>query len=594
MATGDQNFNWGSLLGSLGSLAGAGINTAAQSSQNSTAQQMAQTASQFGPFGATGQGGIGGTYGNNQFGLNLGSLANPYSQFAGLAGSNLSAAGGVNGLPSTVSNANFMTPSLANAFGLASNQLTGPASSTANTAFVGAGNQAQLASQDPTAYANSVYQNLTQQAAPWEQKQLNDLTDSEFARGQLGSTGGALQTQAFAQGLGTADLQRQLQAQSLAQTNQNNAATRASTLGGLGNSLLSNAFGNFNNITNTGVNNLGAQSSLSFLPANLQGAYLGNANSSLSGANNAQQSALNLFNTGLNTQTQNSAAAARGGQLAAYLANGQNTAGSPVGQLLQGLFGGMANNAGSTGGILGSLLGGNNGSGGILQSLFGGGSGTNLSNAITGMVGGQDYSSLIPAAQNLDLSGDLSSIFGSFSSAGGQAAGGSLGDLAAAAGATGPIGALGSGLLGGGAADTAGTGATVAVSSTPEQIGAYSATAPAADSGAADAAATGLTGGNIAALGIGAGATAYTLSQLWNAYQNDPNLAATNLMTSVQGVDPALYSQLQTAYQQNGGQGIRDIMSQLFGVAGGNTGGAASNMGLAPTPRTPRASTVQM
>lgn len=96
---------------------------------------------------------------------------------------------------------------------------------------------------------------LRQQAAPFEDRAFTGLLDNQFATGRLGSSGGALQTEAFARGLGQADLARQLAASDEARSFQQNAlglAQGAFGLGagqrGLSDSLLSSAFGNFGNL----------------------------------------------------------------------------------------------------------------------------------------------------------------------------------------------------------------------------------------------------------------------------------------------------------------------------------------------------------
>ncbi len=93
---------------------------------------------------------------------------------------------------------------------------------------------------------------LRQQAAPFEQRAFDNLQNNQFATGRLGSSGGALQTEAFARGLGQADLDRQLAASSEARNVQNNALGLASGSFGLGSaqrsladSLLGNAFNRF-------------------------------------------------------------------------------------------------------------------------------------------------------------------------------------------------------------------------------------------------------------------------------------------------------------------------------------------------------------
>jgi hypothetical protein len=51
---------------------------------------------------------------------------------------------------------------------------------------------------------------LREQAAPFEERAFQNLQQNLFSTGRLGTTGGALQTEAFARGLGQADIQRQL------------------------------------------------------------------------------------------------------------------------------------------------------------------------------------------------------------------------------------------------------------------------------------------------------------------------------------------------------------------------------------------------
>jgi len=51
---------------------------------------------------------------------------------------------------------------------------------------------------------------LTQQAKPFEQRAFDNFQENQFGMGTLGSSGGALQTEAFARGLGQTNLSRQL------------------------------------------------------------------------------------------------------------------------------------------------------------------------------------------------------------------------------------------------------------------------------------------------------------------------------------------------------------------------------------------------
>jgi hypothetical protein len=58
---------------------------------------------------------------------------------------------------------------------------------------------------------------LREQAAPFEQRAFNGLNQNLFSTGRSGTTGGGLQTEAFARGLGQADTARQLDAQGFAE-----------------------------------------------------------------------------------------------------------------------------------------------------------------------------------------------------------------------------------------------------------------------------------------------------------------------------------------------------------------------------------------
>lgn len=56
---------------------------------------------------------------------------------------------------------------------------------------------------------------LREQAAPFESRAFDSLQNRLFSQGQLGGSGGGLQMESFARGLGQADLARQLEAQNL-------------------------------------------------------------------------------------------------------------------------------------------------------------------------------------------------------------------------------------------------------------------------------------------------------------------------------------------------------------------------------------------
>lgn len=144
------------------------------------------------------------------------------------------------------------------ALGLAGAQMGGAAMDAVN--LRGIGNQAfgmvggqlgQLNSFDQ----QGVLDLMRQQAAPFEDRAFTGMLDNQFATGRLGSTGGALQTEAFARGLGQADTARQLQSFQESRNFQNQVMGNASNLFGLGgaqrglsDSLLNSAFGNFGNL----------------------------------------------------------------------------------------------------------------------------------------------------------------------------------------------------------------------------------------------------------------------------------------------------------------------------------------------------------
>lgn len=161
---------------------------------------------------------------------------------------------------------------------------------------------------------------LREQAAPFEERAFADLQNNLFSTGRIGTTGGALQTEAFARGLGQADLQRQISAANEGRLAQNAQLGLAQGQLGAGqglrslqDQLLGSAQNRFTGLANLS-SGLGAQAtqnqgtqlqaiqnllSNSQLPQNLalaqQGAFLQNALSGLGGVSSlvgdARQSA---------------------------------------------------------------------------------------------------------------------------------------------------------------------------------------------------------------------------------------------------------------------------------------------------------------
>jgi hypothetical protein len=121
-----------------------------------------------------------------------------------------------------------------------------------DTAFGGALAQAAAAGTGFQDVADNTLSLLREQAQPFESRAFQDLQENLFSTGRLGTSGGALQTEAFARGLAQADIGRQLQAQEEARRVQTQALQQATGLAGIGtgvrgleDELLQSAFGRF-------------------------------------------------------------------------------------------------------------------------------------------------------------------------------------------------------------------------------------------------------------------------------------------------------------------------------------------------------------
>lgn len=319
----------------------------AQSRAARNAQGAAGAGVNLNPFSVGGYGQIGANYGGNGnltldygqlAGLNnglqgyasqLGGALNPNQQLPGYVNQqlvNLSAFAGFS--DPTQQQANQLGGQLGTAFQTAADQynnLYGQAqpgmTNLTNTAFMGAAQQAQQAAQGYQSTYDQQLALLRQQASPLEQQQQNALQQNQFNTGRLGTSGGALQTEAFARGLGQADISRQLAATQTAQSVQSQALNQASGLASIGNTQLQNAFSNFGNLQNaysqniqnrftnsslTNQNNynnylsaFGAGSQAAMLPGALQAQQLGNINTAITGTGGLQQQGINLYTAGL-------------------------------------------------------------------------------------------------------------------------------------------------------------------------------------------------------------------------------------------------------------------------------------------------------
>lgn len=123
-----------------------------------------------------------------------------------------------------------------------------------NSFFGGAQQFADRANQGFDATRDQSLALMREQSQPFDQRAFTGMLDNQFATGRLGSSGGALQTEAFARGLGQVDLDRQLAATGQAQQLQSQQAGLAqqfgqagSGLAGMGDQLFNNAMSQFGN-----------------------------------------------------------------------------------------------------------------------------------------------------------------------------------------------------------------------------------------------------------------------------------------------------------------------------------------------------------
>lgn len=94
---------------------------------------------------------------------------------------------------------------------------------------------------------------LRQQAQPFEDRAFGQHQENQFLTGQRGTTGGGIQTEAFARGLGQADLSRQLAASGEGRAATQQALNQATGLGGLQDSMLGNAVNRFGQLQGLGA-----------------------------------------------------------------------------------------------------------------------------------------------------------------------------------------------------------------------------------------------------------------------------------------------------------------------------------------------------
>lgn len=189
---------------------------------------------QFNPYNVSGWGGSGVSFNNGQAQFNYGGYAPLQQQMLNAAMSGFGQA------PYAGQQANALTGQIGQ---YASNMLQNPfAQQFTQDQLSAAGALGERLQGGMQGYYGNTLDLLRQQAQPFEERQFSNLQDNLFSTGRIGSTGGALQTEAFARGLGQADLQRQLQAGQEARASYASdlAGMQQFTQGGLGAGQLSN------------------------------------------------------------------------------------------------------------------------------------------------------------------------------------------------------------------------------------------------------------------------------------------------------------------------------------------------------------------
>jgi hypothetical protein len=202
---------------------------------------------------------------------------------------------------------------------------------------------------------------LREMAQPHEAKAFQGLQENQFATGRLGSSGGALMTEAFAKGLAEADLGRQQSSIGLAQAQQRQnfglgigALQQGQGLAGFEDQLRNSAFGRF--AGGIGVNQQQSQGLF-----NMGSSLFGQGLQGLGGQNAIMQQLLGMgtFGANLGAQRANTDIAAAGG--AGQIASQMGPSG---GDLMGGFLSNMGTNL---------LQGGGNNFFNSIGSFFGGG-----------------------------------------------------------------------------------------------------------------------------------------------------------------------------------------------------------------------------
>lgn len=226
-------------------------------------------------------------------------------------------------------------------------------------------------------------------ARPGEERQMAGLQDQQFLRGQSGTTGGGLQTEAFARGLAGADTERQLAAMGEGRAAANQQLNQAMGLMGQSDGMMGNAMNRFGQMTqmNQGLGQDRFNRTSDLANRNFQRAgtmfqmspqamqqqmmqqQLGTMGMGMDQIGSINNNALNFANFSQNMMAQQ--ANARGGQQN-VLTNMMNSAGD-AGQNQANMWGqigdAFANNGGGVMDALGGMFGGGGGNRSPQQSV---------------------------------------------------------------------------------------------------------------------------------------------------------------------------------------------------------------------------------
>jgi hypothetical protein len=295
----------------------------------------------------------------NTFGINAGALGTTLGGYNAFTNQQLGMAGQAgSGVPGYLSNAFGAASGASNANLGGFNNLAGSAINNANNLINSAGGNFN------SAYNTSLNSQL-QALNPAIQQQSNALLNSQFERGQAGTSGGALQTQALQNSFNQATLQAQNNALGQANSIMGTTYNAANTSAGIGQNA--GAYGI--NATNNNLNNMFRYATA---PATIASPYLANANQSTAGygaTNNDVNANANMSLNLMKLQADAAGNAARTAGGIATAPNFQTSGASTWGNLGNSLFG-NSNSSGNYGGTLGN----------IFNKLFGNSNNSNDSN----------------------------------------------------------------------------------------------------------------------------------------------------------------------------------------------------------------------